>query len=693
MFTGERLIDANGDGIAESVFATAGVTASLADGTISNDGWGRTGVITGIENLGGSMLGDTLSGDGQNNVLTGFAGADLLNGGGGADTLDGGDGSDTLRGGDGSDVAVFALARGQYSVSRLADGSVRIASGGDVDVVSGVEVFRFADGSFTALELLTTRINGTAGNDGNLQGTSGGDAIYAGSGNDNVRALAGDDYLDGEAGDDILRGGSGADTFVGGDGSDRVSFFDAAATQGVRADLRTQTIGNDGFGNVETMTSIENLGGGTRFADVFHGNEGANLLLVGTNDEGFGYGGDDRFQVEGAPAVVDGGAGTDTAWFVAFRIGDLDGDGLAEQEDATRGVEVSLAAGRILNDGFGGSGAILNVENLTGGIYGDILTGNDGDNVLLGLLDNDVLNGAGGADTLDGGEGSDTLQGGAGVDVASGYGAAADYSVTSGDYTREDGTIGKAVFVRTNVTGETDVLVGVERLAFSDAVVDLTTIQGTSSNDTLRGDVGDDLLQGLAGNDFLFGLEGADTLEGGAGNDNLDGGVGADLLRGGNDRDNLIGGDGNDTLDGGDGIDSITFNTEGTRRVDLAITGAQDTGEGLDVLISIEGATGGAGADTLLGGAGDNSLLGLAGDDLLMGRAGNDFIGGGTGDDTVDGGQGVDTLSFNSMSAVTAGPSDHQRPAGYRRGARPDHRLRERERLGGRRQAVRRRRP
>jgi parallel beta-helix repeat protein len=59
----------------------------------------------------------------------------------------------------------------------------------------------------------------------------------------------------------------------------------------------------------------------------------------------------------------------------------------------------------------------------------------------------------------------------------------------------------------------------------------VTTLQGTSGNDTLNGGAGDELILGLAGNDTLNGGAGNDTLVGGLGKDKLTGGDGADLYR------------------------------------------------------------------------------------------------------------------------------------------------------------------
>jgi serralysin len=80
--------------------------------------------------------------------------------------------------------------------------------------------------------------------------------------------------------------------------------------------------------------------------------------------------------------------------------------------------------------------------------------------------------------------------------------------------------------------------------------------------------------------------------------------------------------------------------------------------------VTIENATGGAGADTLVGNDAANVLSGNAGDDVFRGGAGADILNGGAGDDTffsgagadrLNGGDGVDTISYaDSAVAVTA---------------------------------------
>jgi Ca2+-binding RTX toxin-like protein len=89
--------------------ATAGVTVNLATGT-ATDGFGSTDTLTSIENVLGSDLADTLTGNAANNTLLGKGGNDILSGGDGNDYLDGGEGADRMDGGNGDDKIVWDAA-------------------------------------------------------------------------------------------------------------------------------------------------------------------------------------------------------------------------------------------------------------------------------------------------------------------------------------------------------------------------------------------------------------------------------------------------------------------------------------------------------------------------------------------------------------------------------------------------------
>src|SRR4029078_4375901 len=99
-----------------------------------------------------------------------------------------------------------------------------------------------------------------------------------------------------------------------------------------RAAVRPRRISKEGFGNVETMTNIESLGGDTAFVDTFYGNDGRNTLLGGRGDNLYGFGGDAQFQLSAAAGIVDGGDGIDVLRLNSaggWLMPDANSDGLA----------------------------------------------------------------------------------------------------------------------------------------------------------------------------------------------------------------------------------------------------------------------------------------------------------------------------------------------------------------------------
>ncbi|WP_292930804.1 calcium-binding protein [Novosphingobium sp. PASSN1] len=157
-------------------------------------------------------------------------------------------------------------------------------------------------------------------------------------------------------------------------------------------------------------------------------------------------------------------------------------------------------------------------------------------------------------------------------------------------------------------------------------------------NDRFSLSVDDDIAYGHGGNDTMLGRGGRDELYGDAGNDTLDGGAGNDWL---------TGGAGDDTIIGGSGIDRARYSdaTVGVI-VSLLQTGAQNTGQGMDVLSSIEDLGGSPFGDRLIGDAGANRLYGFLGNDRLSGGAGEDRLYGGSGNDQLTGGTGKDYFIF-----------------------------------------------
>jgi Ca2+-binding RTX toxin-like protein len=490
-------------------------------------------------------------------------------------------------------------------------------------------------------------INGTPGDDtitgleGDdlIDGRAGNDSVDGGEGHDKLHGGEGDDSLLGGDGDDYLRGDLGDDRLDGGSGWDRVAFF--TATVGIAVDLRIQGVAQDTGVGMDALARIEHASG-TAFADILLGNDGDNWLWGENGDDRIeAFGGNDLVQVGPGSPTADGGSGNDTFSVLTY-------------DSPVAGLALSL----LLQGGAQATGigamTLSGFENLSGTTAGDALAGDGGANVLAGDAGDDLLAGnggndilygdgritvdthgtgysgpittypdvaaidpalAGGDDVLEGGDGDDSLWGGGGSDTASYAGAAGGQFVSL------------VAGFASGAAGEDD-------------LHDIENVLGSAHDDQIFGNAGANLLTGGDGHDYFRALGGNDMLAGGNGDDYLGGGFGDDVI------------------DGGAGWDRVAFyhDTSSGVRVDLNLQGvAQDTRQGMDVLIGIEHASGTPHDDVLIGNSGDNWLWGEEGNDTLLAGAGNDLVEVGTGTHVADGGAGNDSLSFYANgTGVTA---------------------------------------
>jgi Ca2+-binding RTX toxin-like protein len=156
-----------GDGVDTVRYTSAvtGITVDLATGTASGNEIGNDS-LSGIENIIGGQAGDSLTGDGGDNVIDGYTGDDLIVGGVGNDTLTGAEGDDTVLGGDGDDTAVFQFERLAYSVEwSAATGRLIVSSALEgTDILESIETLRFSDADVPVSELqahIDTEATGT----------------------------------------------------------------------------------------------------------------------------------------------------------------------------------------------------------------------------------------------------------------------------------------------------------------------------------------------------------------------------------------------------------------------------------------------------------------------------------------------------------------------------------------------------
>jgi Ca2+-binding RTX toxin-like protein len=275
---------------------------------------------------------------------------------------------------------------------------------------------------------------------------------------------------------------------------------------------------------------------------------------------------------------------------------------------------------------------------IVGTAHADVIEGTRGDDVIVGLGGDDRIDGLGGNDVICGNAGDDVLvsgpgdaalKGDSGNDVLRAGDGFADLLPGEGD----DRVVGRADAPNwihySDARGPIylNLTTGVARGEGHDVLVHVhggqtgpyaDTLIGTDRGDGLKGAAGDDVIRGLGSSDFLAGQGGDDRIEGGPGFDI------ADYFDGNYD----------------DGL-----STAGPISVDLA-TGVA-TGDGSDVLVDIEGATGRTGADTMIGDDGDNAFFQLwEGGDTILAGGGDDYLFPGSGADAIDGGPGTDFLSM-----------------------------------------------
>lgn len=142
-----------------------------------NGGSGDDDLFAADDAAGEDTAGNTLFGNGGNDILEGSSRGDTLNGGDGNDLLDGWGGNDTLHGGAGNDTL-----DGFYGDDQM------FGEGGDDEIY----------------------------------GDEDNDTIFGGSGNDTLFGGGGDDYLEGGSGTDELAGEAGWDEMWG-DGKNSIN--------------------------------------------------------------------------------------------------------------------------------------------------------------------------------------------------------------------------------------------------------------------------------------------------------------------------------------------------------------------------------------------------------------------------------------------------------------------------------------
>ena len=380
-------------------------------------------------------------------------------------------------------------------------------------------------------------------------------------------------------------------------------------------------------------TLIENFIAGSG-DDVVTGNAAANHLE--------GRDGDDNLQGNGGNDVLEGGAGADRL------VGGTGTDSVSYFGSDT-GVTVNLSDATVTG-GHAEGDVIVEVENVRGSAYADILEGDESANGLDGGGGNDELRGNGDDDVLEGGAGADRLAGGAGEDTASYEHSEAGVTVRLHSGVAQGGDAEGDTFAAMVTVEYTDSNGGTQQ----EDVPDIEHLRGSAHDDVLAGDSRANRLEGGAGADRLYGGPGGgdDVLEGGTGEDALFGGSGDDILNGGADADMLKGGTGEDTASYAHSDAGVTI-----RLHSGVVLGGDAEGDVLDGIENVSGSAyadileGDGNANRLDGADGADGLRGNGGDDVLEGGSGDDVLEGGAGADVLDGGAGTDWLSYAGSAA------------------------------------------
>jgi Ca2+-binding RTX toxin-like protein len=249
----------------------------------NNSGAARVDIISGFENLAGSVLDDNIRGTNGNNKLLGDAGNDIIFGLAGDDGLFGGTGDDLLSGGSGNNYF-----NGGAGADRFFGGVA--TSPGMWDKVS----YEFEKGSQGIVA------NFAGGGTVSVTDTYG--YIDNGTSIEEIKGSYLADTLNGSADGETVEGMKGNDTFNMRGGFDTIVYqheYDAGARKGVIVNLSnagiSANIGSgqiallkgtavDSFGNTDTLLAVENIVG-TRFADHIVGSSQANQLTGGAGDD------------------------------------------------------------------------------------------------------------------------------------------------------------------------------------------------------------------------------------------------------------------------------------------------------------------------------------------------------------------------------------------------------------------------
>ncbi len=511
-----------------------------------------------------------------------------------------------------SDTVVFSGDLADYDIEQITFGSLvaykfvdlRLGSADGTDLVTGIDVFQFADGARDVAGLFNVAPEITT-NNGNPLTLAVAENILAGA---LVVDLDGIDAnnvpgnpLNGQTLTWSIVAGNGLGLFAIDPASGIITSAAspdyealaalAAASQVLTVKLSDGTLSDTQFITVNIQNVDEAAAGGVNISSYTANNN--NAVLNATNT-----------------------------------IVDPDGMGPVSYQWLRNGTVIASASAANLTTSSAGGTYTLRASYLDGpaGVFGTetitapqtFVVGTSSGNTLTGTGIAETILGLGGSDTLTGGAGSDTVDGGNGNDrfLASINDGSDGYIGGGGTDTYDLSSTTAAAVVNLETGTATSTETGSDQLSSIENVI------GSQGANTLIGSSAANTLNGLGGNDTITAGAGSDTAAGGSGDDTFV----ASFIAGGSDgNDSYSGGSGSDWYDASATTQGITINLS-----ENTATGAQI---GNDSLSSIENVIGGSGNDFIQGTSGVNVLFGGAGNDTLYGADGNDILDGNTGND------------------------------------------------------------
>ena len=163
-------------------------------------------------------------------------------------------------------------------------------------------------------------------------------------------------------------------------------YLDLSAGGSVTSGFTLDTsLGNfvDGFGNIDTFSSIETFGG-TNYDDIFIGSNTDDPIPQWYNALNLNHDNYEAFKPGDGADTIDGRGGYDEVNYT----------------NSPSGMTIDLSQTTI-TDGWGNDDTIANIEGVEATLHDDIIVGTSGNNSLDGRFGNNQIDGGGGFDYVE----------------------------------------------------------------------------------------------------------------------------------------------------------------------------------------------------------------------------------------------------------------------------------------------------